>query len=154
MALEKINVVWIQGQGCTGCTVSVTGGTNPDLINVLTGFLPQIEGINLVYHPTIMGPWGENASKILDDAINGKHDPFVLVVEGAVPDEKKAKETGGYYCSVGETGGKMMLFDDVLLKLSKRAGAVVAIGACASFGGIPHGNPNPTGAKGVVDFLG
>lgn len=154
MTLEKINVVWIQGQGCTGCTVSVTGGTNPDLINVFTGFLPQIEGINLVYHPTIMVPWGEDASKILDDVINGKYDPFVLVVEGAVPDEKKAQETGGYYCGVGEIDGKMMLFDDVLLKLSKRAGAVVAVGTCASFGGIPHGNPNPTGAKGVINFLG
>ena len=59
--VEQLNVIWLQGQGCTRCTVSLTGGTHPSIIDVLTGFMPQIEGINLVYHPTLMLPWGEEA---------------------------------------------------------------------------------------------
>lgn len=152
--MDQINLIWIQGQGCTGCTVSLTGGTHPSIVDVLTGFMPQIEGINLVYHPTLMAAWGEEASQVLEDAQNGKYDPFVLVVEGAVPDEEKAASEGGYYCSIGDLNGEMIVFNDVLSNLSKRAGAVVAVGTCSSFGGVPHGKPNPTGAKSVLEFLG
>ncbi len=152
--MDQINVIWLQGQGCTGCTISLTGGTHPSIVDVLTGFMPQIEGINLAYHPTLMAEWGEHASQVLADAACGKYDPFVLVVEGAVPDEEKAGKTGGYYCAIGDLDGEMILFGDMLSKLAKRAGAVVAVGTCASFGGIPHGEPNPTGAKGVLEFLG
>ncbi|ODS41732.1 MAG: hypothetical protein A7315_00425 [Candidatus Altiarchaeales archaeon WOR_SM1_79] len=151
---DELNVIWLQGQGCTGCTVSLTGGTHPSIVDVLTGFMPQIEGINLVYHPTLMLPWGEEAARILKDAEEGKYDPIVLVVEGAVPDEDKASKTGGYYCGIGDLEGKMLTLNDVLSKLAERAGVVVAVGTCASFGGIPHGKPNPTGAKSVLEFLG
>ncbi len=153
--MDKINLIWLQGQGCTGCTVSLTGGTHPNVVDVLTGFMPQIEGISLVYHPTLMATWGEEASQVLKDAGNGRYDPFVLIVEGSVPDEKKACSEGdGYYCSIGDLNGEMLIFSDVLLNLSKRAGAVVSVGTCSSFGGIPHGKPNPTGAKSVLKFLG
>ncbi|ODS37107.1 hypothetical protein BEH94_02240 [Candidatus Altiarchaeales archaeon WOR_SM1_SCG] len=152
--MDEINIIWIQGQGCTGCTVSLTGGTHPSIVDVLTGFMPQLEGLKLVYHPTLMATWGEEASQVLADAQEGKYDPFVLIVEGSVPDEKKACRDGGYYCSIGDLNGEMIVFSDVLSKLSKRAGAIVAVGTCSSFGGIPHGKPNPTGAKSVLEFLG
>ncbi len=151
---DKLNIIWLQGQACTGCTISLTGGTHPSIVDVLTGFMPHIEGINLVYHSTLMLSWGEEATKVLKDAENGKYDPFVLVVEGSVPDEDNAKSSGGYFCGIGEIDGKMITLNDVLPTLAKRAGAVVAVGTCASFGGIPHGTPNPTGSKGVLEFLG
>lgn len=152
--MDNINVIWLQGQGCTGCTVSLTNATHPSLVDLLTGFIPQTEGIILAFHPAIMPSWGDDAIEILRQAERGELDPFVLVVEGAVPDEELAKKTGGFWCAIGEDGGQFVTFSDWVTKLSKKAGAVVAVGTCACYGGIPHGRPNPTGAKGLLDFLG
>jgi len=152
--INQINLIWFQGQGCTGCTISITGGSHPSIVDVLTGFMPQVRDINLVYHPTLMLSWGENAMKILKDAKDGRYDPFVLILEGAIPDEDRAKETGGFYCGIGDLDDEIVTLTDILPELANRAAASVAVGTCASFGGIPHGKPNPTGAKSLRDFLG
>jgi len=149
---EKIHVIWLSGQACTGCTVSFLNATHPSLVDILTGFIPQAAGITLDYHQTIMLPWGEEALKAVEAAEKGELEPFVLVVEGAVPDEDKAGE--GYWCAIGEEDGRPITFSERLKKLADKAVAVVAAGTCSSFGGIPHGKPNPTGAMGVMDFLG
>lgn len=149
---EKIHVIWLSGQACTGCTVSFLNATHPSVVDILTGFIPQAAGIVLDYHQTIMLPWGEEALKAVEEAERGELDPFVLVVEGAVPDEGKAG--GGYWCAIGEEGGRPITFTERLDHLSQKAAAVVAVGSCASFGGIPHGRPNPTGARGVMNHLG
>lgn len=99
-----------------------------------------------------MFEWGEDASKILIDAMEGKYDPFVLILEGAIPDEAKAAP--GVYCVIGEHDERLLKLSDTIDGLSKKCAAAVAIGTCASYGGIPHGNPNPTGAKGLLDYLG
>jgi hydrogenase small subunit len=153
--IDKIHVIWLPGQACTGCTVSLLNATSPNLLDLLTGFIPQAAGVTLDYHATIMLPWGEEALKAVEAAENGELAPFVLVLEGAIPDESRAKETGGYWCVIGEDEeGKPVTFNDRLDKLAKNAAAIVCVGTCASFGGIPHGNPNPTGAKGAMDYLG
>ncbi len=153
--IEKINAIWLQGQGCTGCTVSLTGATHPSLPDLLTGFLPQAAGVALVFHPTIMLPHGEEAINVLESGLKGKLDPFVLILEGAVPNEELAEKTGGYWCMVGENGeGKPLTLNYWVDKLSERAAAVVAVGTCACYGGIPHGKPNPTGSKGLLSYLG
>ena len=154
MNIKEINLIWLQGQGCTGCTVSLTGATHPSLIDVLSGFLPPVTGIILKYHPTIMLPHGEKALENLKAAVKGELDPFILILEGAIPDEGKAAKSNGFWCMIGEEEGKLMTFNDWVSRLSEKAVAVVAVGTCASYGGIPHGEPNPTGAKGAFQFFG
>jgi len=154
LSIEKINVIWLQGQGCTGCTVSLTGATHPSLADLLTGYLPQAANVNLVFHPTIMLPHGKEAVDVLRSATKGELDPFVLVLEGAIPDEELAKKTGGFWCMVGEENGKPITLNEWIDKLSPRTAAFVAIGTCACYGGIPHGTPNPTNAKGAFEYLG
>lgn len=152
--IEKIHVIWLQGQACTGCTVSFLNATHPSVVDLLTGFIPQAAGITLDYHQTIMLPWGEQALEALKAAEEGELEPFVLVLEGAIPDESIAEKTGGFWCVIGEEDGKPVTFTDRLDKLAKNAAAIVAAGTCACFGGIPGGKPNPTGAKGALDYLG
>ncbi|MFQ6126626.1 MAG: hydrogenase small subunit [Candidatus Heimdallarchaeota archaeon] len=152
--MSNIHVVWLQGQACTGCTVSFTNATHPSFTDLLTGFIPPAAGVTLDFHQTIMTPWGEQATQILDAANEGKLAPLVLAVEGAVPDESIAGKTGGFWCLAGESEGKPVTFAERLSDLSKKAALVVAVGTCATYGGIPHGKPNPTGAKGVLDYLG
>jgi len=43
---------------------------------------------------------------------------------------------------------------DHIDRLAKHAAAIICAGTCASFGGIPSGNPNPTGAMGAMEYLG
>ena len=152
--MQPINLIWLQGQGCTGDTVALISASEPSLVDALTGILPEVGGINLAYHPTIMPSWGETALSVLDEAKEGKLDPFVLILEGAIPDEKKAGKNGGYYCAVGDKDGKLVTINELILSLKDKAAAVVAVGTCATYGGISAAKPNPTGSMGLMDFLG
>jgi hydrogenase small subunit len=152
--MDPINLIWLHGQSCSGDTVSLIGAGEPSLVDVLTGMLPEVGDIRLAFHPTIMAPWGEKALSVLDDAREGKLDPFVLIFEGAIPDEDRAAKQGGYFCSAGDRGGKLVTANQLLMELKDKAAATVAVGTCASFGGIVAGKPNPTGAVGLMDFLG
>lgn len=152
--MQPINLIWLQGQGCTGDTVALISAREPSLVDVLSGILPEVSDINLAYHPTVMAPWGEKALSVLDDAKEGKLDPFVLILEGAIPDEEEAAREGGYYCAVGNKDGKLVTINQLLMSLKNKAAAAVAVGTCAAFGGIAAAKPNPTGAKGLLEFFG
>jgi len=147
-ALEKAAagnppVVWLQGQGCSGCSVSLLNTVHPSISEVL------LKIISMRYHPTVMAAAGDLAISTLDDTIEKHEGEFILIVEGAIPTAHN-----GLYATLGEKNGK----EETLLEWTKRlgsaAGAVVAVGTCASFGGIPSGAPNPTGAKSVGEVLG
>ena len=67
-----------------------------------------------------------------------------MVVEGAIPTADNGK-----YCKIA---GRTAM--DILADIGPKAAAVIALGTCASFGGIQAASPNPTGAKGVQELLG
>ena len=67
---------------------------------------------------------------------------YFLVAEGAVPAGMPEA------CKVGGE-----LFSEQLVNAATKAKAVLAVGACASAGGIPAAENNPTGAKSVKDYL-
>ena len=99
--------------------------------------------INLEYHPTLMAAAGSQAVKAAEDRrIKGD---YVLVVEGAVP-----TAAGGQFCHAWD--GRT--FMDVVKSYGKNASHILAVGTCASHGGIPGGKPDATGARGVKDVLG
>jgi hydrogenase small subunit len=152
--MEPINLIWLHGQSCGGDTVSLMGAGEPSLIDVLTGVLPEVGDIKLAFHPMIMELWGERALAVLADAREGKLDPYLLIFEGSIPDEEQAFRQGGFFCSVGDRAGKLITANELLLELKDRAAATIAVGTCAAFGGIVAGKPNPTGAKGLMHFLG
>ncbi len=152
MSFQRINVVWLEGQGCTGCTISLTNSSMPAIADILLGVIGPVSDINLVFHPAVMLPWGDGAVDVLKRVEKGEYDPFVLVLEGAIPDESKAGS--GFWCMVGEEDGEVYTLNYWVDSLAERAAAAVAVGSCASYGGIPHGRPNPTGAHGLLDHLG
>ena len=146
-ALEKAAsgnppVVWLQGQSCSGCSVSLLNTVHPSISEVL------LKIISMRYHPTVMAAAGDLAISALDDAIEKHSGEFILIVEGAIPTARN-----GMYATLGRRNGE----EESLLNWTKRLGAsargVVAVGACASFGGIPSGKPNPTRAKSVSEVL-
>ena len=136
----EINIIWFEAQDCAGETTALIQATDPDLIQVLSGAIPAVGPgtVRLLFHETVMPEWGESALDILRDAANGKYDPFVLVLEGSVPPDTKA---GGppysdLLCFIGRENNKEVSCMEWLRRLLPRAIAVIAVGTCASYGGV------------------
>jgi hydrogenase small subunit len=135
-------VLWLHGSSDSGCSVSLLNSVHPSIAEVL------LQLISLEFHQTVMAASGEMATSALEEALESQTGEFILVVEGAIP-------TGinGVYCTVGELEGIPMMIVDWVKMLGAKAKAVVAVGTCASFGGIPAAAPNPTECKNVGEIF-
>ena len=140
--LKRHPVLWIQGQGCTGCSVSLLNSTEPRIAKIL------LEVISLQFHPTVMASEGEISLENLYAVAKEYKGKFSLVVEGAIPTAAKGK-----YCIVGEMDHREITMMDMVKELAPKAGSVLSIGTCACYGGIPGAEGNVTGATGTRDFL-
>ena len=128
-------VLWLQGQGCSGCSISLLNSEDPSPLELIT------RRIALKYHPTLSAATGHSAVEIVEEWIGGDR-PFVLVVEGTLPERLESA------CTVADRPVR-----DLVLRAAPRAKAVVAVGTCAAFGGIPAAAGNPTGAQSVPAVL-
>ncbi|RJP30893.1 MAG: hypothetical protein C4527_08710 [Candidatus Omnitrophota bacterium] len=127
-------VLWLQGQSCSGCSVSLLNSDEPGPVTVLTQY------ISLLFHSTLSTATGEVGMNIVHRAI--EEGGYYLVVEGSM--------------SAGMPEACLMGHEPITRLVSRaaqKAKAVIAIGACAAFGGIPAAENNPTGAMSVPDFL-
>ena len=81
-------------------------------------------------------------------ADRGELDPFVLVVEGSIPNEDDQRR--GLLVRVRQqpATGQPMTTSEWLDRLAPKALAVLAVGTCAAYGGIHAMAGNPTGAMG------
>ena len=130
-------VIWLSAQECTGCTESLLRSTHPTLEQLILNL------ISLDYHEALSAPSGHLAEEAKKHSIEKNWGKYVLVVDGSIP-----TKDGGIYCKVAD---KTM--QEHLHEAADGAAAIVAIGSCASWGGIPASGPNPTGAKGVSAIL-
>lgn len=141
-ALPK--VIWLNGANCTGCTVSLANlfsESGPaDIADLL------VNTIDLAFHPTLMAAAGDLAVEQLYDAAAGS---YILAVDGGIP-----TAFGGNTCLLWTEGGKEVTAMEAVKMLAPNAAAVLCIGTCASYGGIPAGNPNPTGIVSVGELTG
>jgi hydrogenase small subunit len=140
-------ILWLNGANCTGCTVSLANvagnGAAADVGDLL------INTVNLAFHPNLMGAAGDLAVNTLLNTAQGEG--YVLAVDGGIP-----TAYDGHTCIVWtdpQTGMEVTALEAVTV-LAGGAAAILCIGSCASFGGIPAGNPNPTGIKSVRDIIG
>jgi hydrogenase small subunit len=136
-AARKPSVVWLQFQECTGCTESLLRTSHPGAAELI------LDLISLDYSETLMAAAGHQAEKSLEETVKANEGKYVCVVEGAIP-----TKDGGVYCKIANRTAV-----DILKEVGGKAGAVIAIGSCASWGGIPSADPNPTGAVGVPELL-
>jgi len=157
--LKTIHVYWLAGMSCDGCTISVAGATNPGIEGLLAGVVPAMPQV-ILHHPVLSVEAGADFVKSFRDAWEGNLGaPYVVVFEGSVADERIAHRTGGYFSAMGvERNAEGEAPHPVptatwLQRLAPGAAATIAIGTCATWGGIPAAEGNPTGAMSVMDFL-
>jgi hydrogenase small subunit len=134
---RRPSVIWLHFQECTGCTESLLRAEHPTLEKLI------LDIISLDYHETLMAAAGHQAEAARLAAMAANKGKYILVVEGAIP-----TGANGNYCKIG---GKTAI--ELVRECAADAAAVIAIGSCASWGGIPSADPNPTGATGAPMIL-
>ncbi len=135
---RRPSVIWLHFQECTGCSESLLRAEHPTLEKLI------LDVISLDYHETLMAAAGHQAEEARRAAMAANKGKYILVVEGAIPTGQN-----GNFCKIG---GQTAI--DMVREVAADAAAVVAIGSCASWGGMPSTSPNPTGASPVSEILG
>lgn len=147
----SLNILWLAGAGCDGCTMSMLGAIAPGLDGLLLGKVPGLPEVKLI-HTTLSFEAGADYMQYLYDAWRGHLKRYVLVLEGSVFDETLAGE--GTFSGLGQEAQRPVTTAEWLRRLAPGAEAVVAIGSCATWGGVPAAAGNVTGAMGLGRFFG
>ncbi len=147
-SVAEVPVLWLQAGCCTGCSVSVLNSKSPEIQDVLLGEVIPGKHLSMLWHPNVSATQGHDAVKVIEDLKKKPKGSFVLVIEGAI-----STKDDGVYCEIGERNGHGITALEHLLELAPKAMAIVSMGTCAAFGGIPAADPNPTGAKPVLEVL-
>jgi hydrogenase small subunit len=133
----KPSVIWLHFQECTGCTESLLRTSHPAIAELI------LDLVSLDYCETLFAAAGYQAEDALHQAMTEHAGKYICVIEGAIP-----VADDGIYCKIG---GRTALA--IVKEVADKAGAIIAIGSCASWGGIPSADPNPTGATGAPMVL-
>lgn len=153
-AIGEIDILWITAAlGCDGDTIAMTAATQPSIEDVLLGGIPGIPKVRL-HNPVLAYQVGDEFLRAFRLAAEGKLGPFILVVEGSIPDESNKPE--GYWAALGAdpATGQPIPTCEWIDRLAPHAWAVVAAGTCAAYGGIHAMQGNPTGCTGLPQYLG
>jgi len=134
---RRQSVIWLSFQECTGCTESITRSASPTLEDLI------FDLISLDYHHTLMSVSGAAAEHAREAAMKENKGKYIVVVDGSVP-----LKDGGIYSAIAGTTNLEMLKET-----ARDAYAIVSVGSCAAFGGIPHAMPNPTGAVPISEII-
>ncbi len=135
--IRRQSVIWLSFQECTGCTESLTRAHKPSLESLIFDF------VSLDYHHTLQAASGDAAEQAREQAMHENGGQYILIVDGSIP-----LKDGGVYSTIAGISNLDMLKD-----VAKDAAAIVSVGTCASFGGLPKAQPNPTGAVAVADII-
>src|SRR5256714_14239004 len=152
--VQEIHVLWMTtGLGCDGDSISTTAATLPSIEDVVMGAIPGLPKVHL-HTPVLAYDVGDDFMKFWHAAAEGRLEPFVLVLEGSVPNEDIKEE--GYWAAMGTdpNTGQPITTNEWIDRLAPKATAIICAGTCATYGGIHAMEGNPTGCMGLVNYLG
>ncbi len=136
-AARRPSVIYHSFQECTGCLESFTRSFSPSVESLMFNV------ISLDYQDTLMAAAGHRAEEARAQAMKDNDGEYLLIIDGSIP-----TGDGGVY---GAAGGQSYV--NMLKEAGKGAAAVICVGTCSSFGGIPMAHPNPTGARPVSEII-
>lgn len=155
-AVKELHILWTpDGMSCDGDTISVTAATLPSIEDVVLGAVPGLPKVHLHNRVLDAQQGGDQIMHYWHQAAEGTLGaPFILVVEGSIPNEEIKSQ--GYWTAMGvdKRTGQPIRLNDWIDRLAPKAWAVVAAGTCATYGGVHAMQGNPTGSMGLADYLG
>ena len=130
--LTKTPLIWLDMADCMGNTEAFIRTAHPTPAEIILNY------VSVDYMESIMAPAGYQAESRRVETIKKHKGKYILVVEGAIP-----TGLGGRFLTIGANGETGL---EITKEAARDAGLVIAIGNCASYGGIPAAAPNPTAA--------
>ena len=137
--LQKRKFVWLELTGCSGNIISLLDGNNPDFKYLAS------QMVQFVYDNSLIVKQGQKAMEQLFSVIGSD---FILAVEGAV-----STKDNGIYNIIGKYQGQPVTAYEAIKRLGEAASHVIAVGACASDGGVSAARPNPAKCVSVQSVL-
>ena len=160
-----VHVFWLSGMSCDGCSVAMLGAISPRLEELTLGLIPRVPRV-VLHHSMLDEASGADFMAPFRAAAEGALDaPYIVVVEGSIPDDQSLDGPGSY-AAMGagsdwpsgkgtlQYGEQPVRATDWMWALAPGAAACIAIGTCATWGGIPAAAGNITGSMGLTDYLG
>lgn len=143
------SVIYMSFQECTGCLESLVNTSSISSVNSTTIENLILKSVSLDYQETLMAAAGSQAEQWRDQVMSKNDGLFVLVVDGSIPklSSNPNDPKNGFFVSGGKSGELRFL------EAARRAGLIIALGSCASFGGLPNADPNPTGAVSIGELM-
>ena len=157
--ITEVHAFWLAGMSCDGCSIAAVGAQNPSVEQLISGSIPGLPKV-ILHHPVLAVEAGEKFMHPYRLAKAGQLGaPYVVIYEGSVGDERIAAAFGGYWSAMGADIAADGSHQPVptahwLRDLAPGAAAVIAIGTCATWGGVPAAAGNVTGSMAVMDYLG
>jgi hydrogenase small subunit len=130
-------VIWLSFQQCTGCSESILRSFDPSIEFLI------LNAISLDYHETLQVAAGSQAEQARANAMEAAYGHYVLIIDGSIP----SGEQEFWSCAAGNSNLAS------LQEAVNGAALVLALGTCATFGGIPAAYPNPSNASGYGDLV-
>lgn len=129
-------LLWLQTGSCGGDSLAILSADSPSLEQLLDSY-----SIELLWHPSLSNGHARRLDRVIDQILAGEQALDILCVEGSIITGPRG--TGLY--DPWRSGAKM----DLVRDLAAKAGAVVAMGTCAAYGGIHAAPPNPSDCIGL-----
>ncbi len=157
--LKKVYVFWLPGMSCDGCTVDHRRHRALDR-GAADGALPGVP-VMILHHYQFQMESGDHFTHLLEQADAGALGaPYIIVYEGSITDENltvgaepfAAKGSLPTWAPADQRQRRST--SEWVRRLAPGAAVTIAIGTCATWGGIPASLGNPTGAMSMMDFLG
>lgn len=136
---KKLNAIWLESSGCSGNIISLLNASNPDVLYFLKNM------VNITYNNSIMAKEGEQAFEVFLETIETE---FILFIDGAV----SLKNFGAYNVIANYKDDEITALEAIRMAGTK-AKYVLAVGTCASHGGISAAKPNLSQCVSVSEVL-
>lgn len=136
---KKMNAMWIESTGCSGNIISLMNSEDPGLYRILTNI------VNITYNNSLMGAEGEYAYEKFLETLDTE---FILLVDGAI-----STKDNGLYTIMAHYKGKRITALEAVKLAGEKAKYVIAVGTCASYGGMSAAAPNPSESKNLKEIL-
>lgn len=140
---DRIPILWVEAGVCTGCACSLLGSPAPTAETLI----PELR---LEFQETLMEGFGAKAMDALLASAAANAGKYVLIVDGAI-----ALGSAAGLTTLGSDGNLAEYTAQALVaSLAAQAASVVALGTCASFGGIPASRPGGLAYGSLADVIG